>query len=339
MQARSWLLPIVLVVLLVLAAGAWLQRHSNPAPGEAATIPPPTTDATASPPGAAPSPPSAGPALAETVLGDLRPSLRDLVTRAERGDAQAACQVGVFLSSCHPWTALPWLATEGFQAELEAREAEREQKGDLESANQIASGQLAMREAAQHCAGIPSALMQRLDVYLRQAALAGHRPAMQRYLQAEHYFGAGATDASAWTTPAFDVWRREAPGLLRDQLEAGHIEAVVLLVLAHSHSGSQLSMVTPPDPLKDAAYRQLARLVFEDFSLPEGWKTDPITPAQAAEALALARDWHARHFGGRRWSVARDVPGFSYLHGESDGFMFMPPVPAERACPEAEAGP
>ena len=333
-------LTVTAILLAALASAAWL-FWPRPVPGDAA--PPAITPASDNPiPSQAASTPGAAPIaatpLAESALRDLPPSLRELVDRAERGDTQAACQVGVFLSSCHKWNTQSWLTSEYTQTQLEAREAELARQGKLESANQVAAGQLAIRDAARHCAGIPPALNERLHDYLRQAALAGHRDAMRRYLEAEHFVGAGMTDARAWQTPASDTWRREAPGMLQEQLEAGSIDAVMLLFLAHSHSGSALSMVTPPDPLLDAAHRQLAELVFEDFSLPKGWQTDPVNPAQAAEAEALARDWHARHFGGRRWSVARDAPGFSILLGEPDNFMFAPPVPAERACQETEEG-
>lgn len=328
------------IVIAVLASAAWL-LWPGPVPGSAA--PPAITPASDHPvpdpaAGASAAAPNAAPPLADSALRDLPPSLRDLVDRAERGDTQAACQVGVFLSSCHMWSAKPWLTSDHMQTQLEAREAELARQGKLESANQVASGQLVLRDAARHCAGIPPALNDRLHDYLRQAALAGHRDALRRYLQAEHYVGAGSTDARAWTTPAFDTWRREAPGLLREQMETGSLDAVLLLVLAHSHSGSPLSMVTPPDPLMDAAYRRLAALVFEDFSIPEGWMTVPVSPDQAIEAEALARDWHARHFGGRQWSVARDAPDFPFLHGEPDHFMLATPIPAEQACRESEAG-
>lgn len=307
MRRSRWTWLAAACVLLLVTAALWLRTGEGPpqsgAQTEAGGAPP--QELTEPTPGAPPGLSS----LPDELAVVLPVQVRDLLARANAGEPRAACQLGSLLAQCGLTS--PRFYSDEFVESMRKQERDAEKQGDIKAANQAASALLVAKTRQQRCKDIPVDLLERAGAYLRQAALAGDREAQVRYVRGDAFLGIGFSDNQSVRSPHLDQWRREAPGMLQAQLRQGRPEAVLLALEAYSQSGAMLSLVTPPDPLLDRAYLQLAARIFEDFRLPKRWIVPPPDEALDREAQELARRWHAEHFDGKRYSMRRETLGLS----------------------------
>lgn len=306
MRRSRWAWLALLILLALITSIIWTRSGPEATPG-------PVASADGSDGSVPDAPLPRTPAVPAGAAADMTPPLpvefRDLMARADAGDARAACRLGSLLAQC---SVVP---PEFYSDETIARAREQERKAmarnDLAAADQSARFLLEAVTRRATCQGVPPELTTRAAAYLRQAALAGDPEARVRYMRGDAFLGIGYTDAQSLHSPEFDLWRREVPGMLQAQLRAGRPEAALLLLEAYSETGMALAMITAPDPLLDRAYLRLAQRLFNDFALPEGWPTPAADAALDAQAEELAAQWHAAHFDGRQYSVHRDVVGFA----------------------------
>lgn len=300
-SSSAWLALPVIASLIGLFL--WLRTSEAPARTAAAETRP-VTEAVAST--AKNEASLSAPELPAGIEAMLPVEVRDLVADADAADERAACRLGSLLAKCG--LVAPEYYSDKFVEQLQRQERSAAEKGDLEAANQTAGALLLARTRQQRCSGLPDELLALASPYLRQAAMAGDREAMVRYLRGEAFSTIGMSESQTLRSPHFDQWRREALGMLQAQLAQGRPEAVLLLQEAHSDSGRVLSFLTQPDPLMDRAYLRLAERVFHDFTLPE-WAT-PVPDARLdREARELAARWHSEHFASRRYSLREDTLG------------------------------
>lgn len=213
--------------------------------------------------------------------------LAPLVERADAGDARAACRLAMELIRCDFLrTSMVFLADPKFELDLEAR-------GKLDTADQVALGNLARIEHLQECRVVPGELQDRAGHYLSQAARAGVPEAMVRYAEG-HYWPADGR--GVFSDPAFDQWRQEAPAILQRAFEAGVPEATASLMTAYQWDTFGVGALIPKDPVKAEAMRMLlVRLqIWSDFLVPSS-----MDAASLAEATRLAEQWHQGPFKGR----------------------------------------
>lgn len=312
MTGRQKAFRLAMLVALALCAGAWFMFPPNaPAP---ATVPKAAAvlhgAASAStqrpePESLSPSPPLPP---AEAPLPLVYPSLQ---ARADAGDAKAACRLGIELLRCQR---LGWFQDYTREHLLYA-EAEATKAGDLDLADELARANLHYREIGLACAELSPALMERGAHYLRQAALAGEPEAMLRYADGQG-FRQSPWDHGYLRSPEFDQWRREAPGMIERALALGRPEAVHLLESAHTSDEGLLQGIVRNDPVQAAAHRQLIeRLQGADGPrLPAGRNLPRLDTQQEQQAMALAADWHARHFDGGRVDAERALDGIASFH-------------------------
>ena len=285
---------LVLLALLVAAASVIVLRQGSP-PGAST----PQTTASAPPSEAN----GDGPAAAANGVGRPRPKpaalppvdaplatiLEPLATRADAGDAKAACRLAMELIRCRNVHELP--ATLAVDA---ARiEAEFEAKGEMDKADLLAQSQLAQLRLAQQCAAVPVPLRDRGPRYLAQAARAGEPEAMVRYADVQSWPLDGR---GIYSDPEFDLWRRDAPAMLERAFAAGFPEAPLLLMNAYENDTSHLAGLIPNDLIKAEALRMLmVRL--------HGWSErpnpSPLDAASLEKASTLAKQWHEGPFKGR----------------------------------------
>lgn len=334
-RLRRALAPLLAIVLCTAAVIAWWPRpDSTPATAQASpalpAIPAPTPTApgpTPSPPATpSPAPPAPLPA-GESRLADLAPLLQ---ARADAGDAQAACQLGVDLLRCQQLDHY----RDDFADHIRRQERRAEEKGRLDSADSAAMMLLRYTELQLICDGVDPALVARGGHYLRQAALAGEPDALLRYV-AGGSFSNGA-DLRFIATPEFDQWRSEAPQLLEQALAAGDPGAVLLMLRSHAVDAGYLAMLLPANRLESETSRALARRVFGDQLPPE---PPPLPRSRDPELLetadARAAERHARYFGGTRHDLRRAAHALLPLHdlwGNSDWPLPGVTLPVGQGC-------
>lgn len=117
-------------------------------------------------------------------------------------------------------------------------------------------------------------------------------------------------------SPDFDHWRREAPGMIERALAMGRPEAVHLLLSVHTSDNGMLQGLVRNDPVQALAHQQLIeRLQGADGPrLPAGQDLPGLDAQQEQQALALAADWQARHFNGKRVDPASALDGIASFH-------------------------
>ncbi len=304
MRRSSWAWLALLVIASLIGLFLWLR--TSEAPARAAVVETHSvTEAIAST--AKNEASLSAPELPAGIEAMLPVEVRDLVALADAGDERAACRLGSLLAQCG--LIAPEYYSDKVVEVMHREESIAMDKGDLEAANRAAAAMLLARTRQQRCSGLPDEMLALASPYLRQAAVAGDREAMVRYLRGEAFSTIGMSESQPLRSPHFDQWRREALGMLQGQLAQGSPEAVLLLLEAHSDSGRVLSFLTQPDPLMDRAYLRLAERVFHDFALPEGWAA-PVPDARLdREARELAARWHSEHFANRRYSLREDTVG------------------------------
>ncbi|HEU0153534.1 MAG TPA: hypothetical protein VFQ84_09335 [Arenimonas sp.] len=286
-RALALLLAIALCLTWLRLANERERLPAPPAANEAVatratldTPPPPPTPAPA--PGAAPVP--LPPADAPFAL-----VAEELIARADAGDRSAACRVGVELMFCESMRTLP---SDQALGQLAQEEASATARGDLDKADQMARAQARLISRREQCAQRPPTPKGGASHYLRQAALAGHPDAMRLYTEGVLFEMQGPAHVR---DPLLDAWRREAPDLLRREIERGNLTVPVRLALAHDSDVNLGDAVVPDDAFLSEAYQQLAlRLV---GTPPTPFRSLP--PDEFRRALALADRWHRDHYGGR----------------------------------------
>lgn len=312
MTGRQKAFRLAMLVALALCAGAWLMFPPNAlAP---ATLPKAAVVLQAAAPASTqrPEPESLSPSQplppAEAPLPLVYPSLQ---ARADAGDGQAACRLGIELLRCQRLARFK----DYTKQHLLHAEAEATKAGDLDLADELARANLHYREIGLACAALPPALIERGAHYLRQAALAGEPEAMLRYADGQG-FRQSPWDYGYLRSPEFDHWRREAPGMIERALALGRPEAVHLLASAHTSDEGMLQGIVRNDPVQAVAHQQLIeRLQGADGPrLPAGRDLPRLDTQQEQQALALAADWHARHFNGGRVDAERALDGIASFH-------------------------
>ena len=250
----------VIAALLLSAAGGWWWLHgriqsdvSTPSTG----IEAPSTGAARSTTTANNSTPAD--VAKKTTAGPVRPLPPDntpladvfdeLTSRADAGDAHAACRLAVDLLDCGTLNA----SEQGQLDGLRKSEIAAEKKGNLSEANGYAEMQSQLVAARQRCAGIDEEHIEMAGKYLRRAAKAGVPEAMLRYADGQGF--GRAPGLSALRNPDFDAWRREAPNFMRASLQSGRPEAVLALADAYrTDSETYFSALVPNDVVLARAY-------------------------------------------------------------------------------------
>lgn len=246
----------------------------------------------ASTPSSAP-PSAAGPVVQSAPLppddAPLAGILDTLAARADAGDRKAACRLGLELLRCSQL------------GDEEARNASAERarsaavadsgKGPSEAE---AEDERWKRHWLDQCQAVPPTLRGQGGHYLRQAARAGEPEAMVRYADGQHWPSSGQGILAG---PAFDQWRREAPGMMLRALESGYPAAAFPLTIAYSDDTSLHAALVPDDPEQALTMNLLqARLFGSQASSFMRGRLDAATQLRArqrAEAL------HQAHFQGR----------------------------------------
>lgn len=293
-------------------------RIEQPAPASRT----PAGEAEIEPPIRAESPaPVTGVAGGASRLADLAPMLQ---ARADAGDAQAACRLGIGLLQC---TLLSQHSSQ-FMDRLAASEQRHDQAGRWDAADDAARLLLRLTEIRSQCDGIPPSLVAAGGDYLRKAALAGHPDALVRYVRGEG-LGPGFGFLGR---PEFEQWRREAPVLLARELERGNASAVLLALTSHARDFGTLSNITPPDAEAAATALALARRLFGDRAEHlVGRLTLPADAARLAAAEARAAELHERLFAGETRDFNEAARGLVPLHNLYGSQSW--PLPDTRADP------
>lgn len=302
MKRISWY-PLAGLLVLVLAGLAFWQANRPPT-GAPTPTPAIVPAATANREGApAPAPREPTPAAPRVTDGEPMPlpdGIATLLSRADAGDAKAACQLGVRLSRCR-WADF---YSDEMLAHLQASIGKARRGNDAEglrdSEAALAMGQAVRRE----CDPLPASLRERAFALTRQAALAGEPEAIVAYLRGDVLNSRATSMFGYLRSPEFDAWRRDAGPMLAALEDAGRPESVLLRLQA-ARGVPPLSMVVPPDPVADEANRLLAvRLFGEHEALRDTSPRPRLTPAQRETAARLAAQWHDERFGGRRHALA-----------------------------------
>lgn len=309
MTVRYTLAWVICLSLLV-AAAFWARGRFDDKPVVASTPP-----ATASPrpptdPLPAPAPAPVLPATLPPLPADDTPiaaALPSLQARADAGDSQAACRLGIELLRCSHRDNLVAANAEAFARQ----ERQLEAKGQLDDADEVAASLLANADLQRRCAGLDAAQIARAGHYVRQAALAGEPEAVLRYAQGETL---GPGNFRFVRSPAFDTWRREARPLLERALRAGQPAAVLAMAQVH-HDDGWLAMLFPRDPLEAEVNLALARRLFgDDASLARYQPGTALDAEGLVRAQRLAAERHERDFRGARWPLAQAAAVLAPLH-------------------------
>lgn len=298
---------LLVLCLAVLAAATWRWTRPEVEAEEHPAAAAPETPAAGTPGDITrPLPPAPSAPFATKDVAPLPADIAALVAAADSGDARAACSLGTRLVAC----AFADFYSDDMLERFRQQEAMAEAKGDKAQANEAAKILLQGTAIRRHCDPIPPDLRDRAFDYLRQSALAGEPEAIVRYATGQA-LSRRATHAYAFLrTPRFDTWRAEAPALVGALQRSGRPEAVLAMIEATTE-GNHLSLITPPDPVQDAAYRLLAQRLFPSqesgrrFALPDG-----LSPEQQREAGLLAESWHRDDFSGGEFALDEHVAGF-----------------------------
>lgn len=209
-----------------------------------------------------------------------------LQARADAGDSRAACRLGIELVRCQlleQAKMIQW--ADGLPADESLA-----RRGQLDAADRFAEIEIRKIRLGQQCDGVDPALVARAVHYLRSAARAGEPEAMVRYATGAHHGMVG--QMGFIRDPDFEVWRRDAPGMLLRAAQAGRMDAVNQLRMAYRFGSEPYAGLIPDDPLQARAWGLLeARLAGRPRNDPE---EDDAGVERQAEALA--RQWHQRYF-------------------------------------------
>lgn len=224
-----------------------------------------------------------------------------LAARADAGDSKAACRLAMELIRCQGalfQADIPSLDSDRMEAELEA-------SGKLDAADEVAAATIERVRVVKACQALPTHLVDRGPRYLGQAARAGEPEAMVRYADSQF----GRPDGRGHLSdPEFDLWRRDAPGMIQRAFAAGVPESALVMMDAYQSDLSLVGSMIPNDPVKAEAVRLLMTRL-------HGWQ-DRLAPSTLdattlARARELARQWHEGPFKGHSYR-GQDRSTFQY---------------------------
>ena len=288
---------VALALAITIAVVGWLRSETTTPIRSASDVsPPPGTalpsdaETTRTPPattevgeyGTRPPPLPADDAPVAAVIDQLQ-------ARADAGDRAAACRLGAELVLC---------------SHLEGR-AEGKAWGSGEVASppssmsgddrvQWVAGQQWRQARLAECRALPAVVKARGAHYLRQAALAGEPEAMRRYALGEHL---APYRNDFLTSPFFDEWLREAPGLAERALRGGDPAVIAALLNAYrTDGGLPFHGLIADDPGMERSFMLLqARLAGRTDS-----RGSRLSAREEADAEARAAMWHRIYFQDER---------------------------------------
>ena len=211
--------------------------------------------------------------------------IAELQHRADQGDAHAACRLAVNLIECSALASWPQ------PAEEDEQEQGLERDHGAAAANFVAQLRLGRIAAEQRCAGITDAQKTLAPTYLRKAARAGVNEALVRYADGQSFPQDGLF--RVFRDPTFDVWRREAPAMVKRALQQGEPAAAYMLWMAYTSDMSFFAGLIPDDRVRGAAFRLL-------ISRLSGTATNPARELTADEFRRASEDaaqMHRDYFG------------------------------------------
>lgn len=245
-----------------------------------------------------------------------------LAARADAGDSKAACRLAMELIRCQGTLFLadiPSFNTDRLEAELEA-------SGKLDAADEVAAAAIERVRVTKECQTLPAHLVDRGPHYLGQAARAGEPEAMVRYADSQFWPPDGRGYLS---NPEFDLWRRDAPGMIRRAFEAGIPESAFVMLDAYQTDFGLVGSMIPNDAVKGEAVRLL-------MSRLHGWQErllpSTLDAASQARARELARQWHEGPFKGRSYR-GQDRAIFQYAGSPKRGGVRHEFCTADRLAP------
>lgn len=290
MSKRRMLAIIAAVALGLLGLGAWLREPAATPAAHVEQVGRADAGPTAIAPDESPRPPprKRNPEPLPPQGTPIALIADALQARADAGDSLAACRLGIELVRCQQLEqakAIQW--ADGLPPDESLA-----RRGQLDAADRFAEIEIRKIQLGQHCDALDPALVARATHYLRSAARAGEPEAMLRYATGAHHGSVG--QMGFIRDPDFEIWRREAPGMLLRAAQAGRLDAVGQLRMGYRSDSAPYAALIPDDPLQARAWSLLeARL--EGRDPPERENDDPAAERQAED---LARQWHQRHFKG-----------------------------------------
>lgn len=286
---RAWLA----LLLLALGGVVWWQHAGRqdqgaptaaPASGAAnAGTPSPASlpSSRATLPPAEPLPPKDAP------IDDIAGALE---ARAIDGDSRAQCRLAVELLRCVEIDIA--LTHSTFPDGQNILERVLETDGQFDQADRWAEQQIWQIRQKEQCQRLPESLHARGWELLRAAALAGEPEAMLRYAEGRRLQAPGQV---LLQHPGLDDWRREAPLMVERAFQAGHREAVLMLIYGHTFKHDAFSGVIPDDPQRALALEILSSRL-RGVGMPP---LERFNATQVATAMRQAETWHTTYFQGR----------------------------------------
>ena len=228
----------------------------------------------------------------------------ELAALARRGNARAACRLGVELHRCRQWQRQRAVG-EMFERSLQ----EGNITGGIDQAiDSVARMQERNEHEARVCRGLEAEQLNQAISFQRIAAMRGStrmrlwyaaRPAMER----ERFLA----ELGEW-----ERYRQLAPGYLEEALHAGDPLAPEILADVHRpDSGPPIPVLVPyraPDPYRYYLYRELAGLLGQASppSMLDGFVPEHGPDLDMERIRAEARVMHERLFASA--STGRDEP-------------------------------
>lgn len=258
---------------------------------------------------------------------------KQLKHRADGGDGYAACRLAAELEQCAQWAAnaahLP--------------EKDRNRSGEPVQENGVAQQSGHFEEQLRHCEGAPAAGASARARYWRQAALAGHLPAMRHYAIGNAFRFRDLLDA----LPELALYRDEAERIARRAATAGDAQTAYALGIAYSRGGTQryrpfLAQVVEPDHGQALMWFLALRNHPDMVALPEDHSARATMEVEIAALLAelpVARAAAAEREAARQiagWRARPPTRAPLWIHPNGG----LPDVgPGECAPPEASGRP
>lgn len=257
---------------------------------------------------------------AEAPIASAVDALRQL---ADAGHVEASCRLSLELLRCRnlrPFRNLPSVPSDfSMREQYETQERSMLEEGKADEADEAALMAASYAGLEARCTGLPADLDARAGAYLRQAALGGAPEAMVRYANGES-MDLNSSNMSAMRTPAFDVWRREAPGLVQRLLDSGHPSAVLMLLADAEGNTSVYGLLEPVSAQRDLTRRLLARRLFGEHRGLSRFAADTsLDPARVQQAEREAAEQHERQFGGNRFELVDYTGNVSPLFDQHCG--------------------
>lgn len=224
-----------------------------------------------------------------TPLKDLIHTLGD---DAARGDARAACRLGVELARCR----LSKGAAAKFNDPL--REMEIKAGKNSQMANHLAEMQMKyLRYENEVCAGVEQKQIDRSTEFLRQAALAGNLDAKIAYIDGLAF---GSDQSLVFLhDPGLGQWLRDAQRMAEESVRSGTPDAVYLLLDGYTQDDSFFSAVVVNEPLSGLTYEfLLARLTGQAVSTNADFP-----PSVNVQAMQRATEMHNQYFAGKTYAL------------------------------------